>query len=145
MAVLVFFDDEGRVKKVDKGSSPDYYNKNVAINPPTLKSLKEQEIPKKHWKKVEVERGYDERGNPTMNDVAEMSQAEKDIVDQEIADEQTVVEEARKNIDKLPKSEKVSNILMFKEINKIRVHIGLPKYTWKQFKQAYISEWNDLP
>jgi len=78
------------------------------------------------------------------NIILEMTQAEKDAVDTEEQAEQDAIEEARKDIDKLEKALKVALKLIFKEINKFRVKNGDLPYTWKQFKQAFKNEWNNL-
>ena len=104
--------------------TPDYQDRdNVLINP----GLPGCEM--KYWK---VEKGA----------IEEMSQAEKDKVDAEIQAAIDAIEEARKDIDNLEKAVRVLAILVFKQINKLRVKDGDPEYTWMQFKQAFKNEWN---
>ena len=106
--------------------TPDYQDRdNVLINP----GLPGCEM--KYWK---VEKGA----------IEEMSQAEKDKVDAEIQAAIDAIEEARKDIDNLEKAVRVLAILVFKQINKLRVKDGDPEYTWAQFKQAFKNEWEEI-
>ena len=141
MAKIVFFDDKGRVEKVGSGNTPDYFEENVAINPPSISTLIATGLPRKYWKKVIAAQHKNAQNNWTMNDVAEMSQTEKDVVDAKIQAAIDAAEEAQKDIDKLPKGLKVLARLTFKEINRLRTNAGLFEYTWAQFKQAFKNEW----
>ena len=142
MAKIVFFDDKGRVEKVGSGHTPDYFDKNVAINPPSIGTLIKADVPQKYWKRVAIARHKNQQNNWTMNDVEGMTQAEKDVVDAEIQVAIDAIEEARKDIDNLEKAVRILAILVFKQINKLRVKDGDPEYTWMQFKQAFKNEWN---
>jgi len=142
MAQIVFFDNEGRVEEVGAGNTPDFYEKNVAINPPSISALTAAGLLRKYWKKIIIARHKNAQNNWTMNDVAEMWPAEKDAVDAEIQAVIDAAKEAQKDIDKLEKAVRVLAILTFKEINKLRVKDGDQEYTWAQFKQAFKNEWN---
>jgi len=118
MAKAVFFDEKGRYKSYNGGvHSVDYFGRNdVALNPPGLKDLIDRNIPKKYWKKVIVALEYI-NGNPVMNDVEEIIQAEKDIVDAEIADKEAAEEEVKRNPDNLEKLIKCCFLAILQKMN----------------------------
>ena len=144
MARGLFFDGEGKFES-DGGNvnSLKYKGRDdVALNPPSMPTLIAGGVKTKYWKIVLIAWQMID-GVVMQNDVAEMSQVEKDAVDQAEADEQAALEEARKDIDNLEKATKTLAKLSFEEINKLRANAGLSEYTWAQFKTAFKAEWNN--
>lgn len=81
------------------------------------------------------------KAKPSNNSVIEMTQIQKNKINDDIAAEQAAQQEALKNIDNLQEAVKTLAKLSFKEINKLRVKDGDSEYTWEQFKNAYKTEY----
>jgi len=116
MAKAIFFDEKGRYKGEKDGvHSPDYLDReDVALNPPSLEKLKN--VPKRYWKKV-VKPFAIIKGNPVLNDIAEMSDNEKAEVDAEIAEKQALEEAKQMNPDSLEKLVKCCFLAILKRMN----------------------------
>lgn len=138
MAKCIFFDKNGRYKNHKDGvNSPDYFGRDdVTLNPEGLKDLVNRGVPRKHWKIVIKALEY-VNGNPTMNNIVEMSQAEKNIVDAEIVEKE---QEAKANLIDLDKRD-IDLLVLAKmtwdEANKVRKWLKKPTITWQMFKNTY--------
>ena len=128
MADIIIFDKStGKVKDYLKSQhTPDFTNRDDVIVNPVI-----PDVDRKYWKIVD--------GN-----VVKMTQAEKDTVDAEEQAEKEALEKMQKDIDRLDRTIRALASLTFREINKLRKLANQTKYTWTQFKDAYVNIWNEV-
>lgn len=88
--------------------------------------------------------GKYKKWNESENKVEEMTQAEKDVVDQAETDAIAQKIENSKNIDNLEKLTKALALVILGEINILRVKAGLSERTVSQLKTAVKNKYETL-